>query len=117
MWHLCLIGVGRLLVLLVPYSLGMCATACHAFSMSLCWHRLYQICGTLGAEFAAAAYFGPSHRAIQRYRQQFDYPMRYGWHEAYVSICKRLLTAWALDKAPCVIVEDSTALQARYCVM
>ena len=67
----------------------------------------------MGAEFAAAAYFGPSHRAIQRYRQAFVYPMHFGWDQAFVGICKRLLTAWGLDGAPVTIAEDGTALQAR----
>lgn len=79
-------------------------------------HRLYQACGTMGAEFAAAAFFGPSHRAIQRYRQAFEYPMRFGWDAAFVSISKRLLNLWGLDGAPVTIVEDGTALQARYAV-
>ena len=68
----------------------------------------------MGAEFAAAAYFGPSHRTIQRYKQAYHYPMRFGWDEHFVGIVKDLLVKWGLLGAPLCIAEDGTALQASY---
>lgn len=54
---------------------------------------------------------------MQRYRQHWSYPMRFGWDVRFVSVVKDLLFKWGLQNAPVCIAEDGTALQARVSVL